>query len=245
MSLNSTTEVPTKRKPGRPRSEDALMPARILLLDETINSVAVNGPLAVNARQICKAAGVMFAAVNYNFGSWSGLLAAATSKVYADYVAEIWELVAAAKPEPEARLRAYILAQSNWAQRMPGWSAVINYPVLVKDATTLRFEMYSEATVDIFKLNLLRMGRLVMDVRDNVVTPFDYTANTMPVGDMLKDIATVKRATSVGWSILGLNVWVSRGETGRAQVGDWHSMQAEVIDFHIDEIIRSIKADSK
>ena len=234
-------EVSTeRRKPGRPRNDAALIPAKVLLLEETIKIVAEHGPLAVNARQICKGAGVMFAAVNYNFGSWNALLATAAAKVYLEYVEAIWQKARAAGNDPKHRLRAYIEEVLVWAGKMPGWFAVINYPVLVKDVTAIRLELFSEETVGYFLLNQARLRHLIFDIRQGKVSNFDFEANNLPVDDLIQDNQLAAKTVSIGWSIMGMAVWASRGTTGESQVGDMKKLEPGFIEFHIEQLLHSI-----
>lgn len=232
-----------KRKPGRPRADEARPSVKASLVGATIKLVAAHGPLAVNARQVCDAAGVMYAAVNYNFGSWNGLLAQAASQVYREYVELMWEAVQAAPRTPEERLRAYITAQVQWSRQMPGWGAVFNYPVSVEEVTQLRIENNSEETVGIFRLNLARLEQLVIDVREGSVTDFDYDETNIPLERLLADQKAVARSTSIGWSTMGMAVWSSRGVTGEAQIKELKGLEQGLMDFHVQAMIDSIACD--
>lgn len=233
----------TKRKPGRPRANEARPSVKESLLGATIKAVASHGPLAVNARRVCDDAGVMYAAVNYNFGSWNGLLAAASSRVYAEYVDLLWEAVNHAERQPRERLRAYIQAQIDWARHMPGWGAVFNYPVSVEEVTKIRVERDYLETVGLFRLNLARLEQLVIDVRENSVTEFDYGVDDFPVEQMLADTKAVARSTSIGWSTMGMAVWASRGEAGDIQVNEVKGLEPSLMEFHINALIDSIAQD--
>lgn len=232
-----------KRKPGRPRADEARPSVKDSLLGATIKAVASHGPLAVNARRVCDDAGVMYAAVNYNFGSWNGLLAAASSRVYTEYVDQLWEAVSFAPREPRDRLRAYITAQVEWAKQMPGWGAVFNYPVSVEEVTKIRIERDSLQTVGLFRLNLARLEQLVIDVRENIVTDIDYGVDEIPTDKLLSDSKAVARSTSIGWSTMGMAVWASRGMAGDVQVDELKTLEAGLMEFHINAMIDSISAD--
>lgn len=240
--MSFPTEV-TKRRPGRPRADEARPSVKESLLDATIKAVATHGPLAVNARRVCDDAGVMYAAVNYNFGSWNGLLAAASSRVYAEYVDLLWEAVSQAPRDPRERLRAYIQAQIDWARQMPGWGAVFNYPVSVEEVTKIRVERDSRETVGLFRLNLARLEQLVIDVRENRVTDFEYGVDDFPVEQLLADTKAVARSTSIGWSTMGMAVWAARGEAGDIQVNELKGLEAGLMEFHVNALIDSIAQD--
>lgn len=239
----STAHAAPKRKPGRPRADESRPSVKESLIGATIKAVASHGPLAVNARRVCDDAGVMFAAVNYNFGSWNGLLAAAASRVYAEYVDILWQAVEHAQREPRERLRAYILAQVEWSKQMPGWGAVFNYPVSVEDVTKIRLERDTFETVDLFRLNLARLEQLVIDVRENSVTEFHYGVGEIPVEQLLSDSLAVARSTSIGWSTMGMAVWASRGSTGESQISEFKALESQIMEFHVNSLIDSIAND--
>lgn len=240
--MSFATEA-TKRKPGRPRANEARPSVKESLLGATIKAVASHGPLAVNARRVCDDAGVMYAAVNYNFGSWNGLLAAASSRVYAEYVDLLWEAVNYAPRDPRERLRAYIHAQIEWAKQMPGWGAVFNYPVSVEEVTKIRVERDSLETVGLFRLNLARLEQLVIDVRENKVHDFDYGVDEYPLDELLADTKAVARSTSIGWSTMGMAVWASRGDAGDIQVSELKGLESGLMEFHVNALIDSIAND--
>lgn len=241
--LVSIAEPVTRRRPGRPRADETRPSVRESLLAATIELVAAHGPLSVNARQVCDRAGVMYAAVNYNFGSWNGLLAAASSQVYTCYVDQLWDRVTAAAAEPRARLRAYIEAQVEWSRQNPGWGAVFNYPVSVEDVTKIRIERDTEETVGLFRLNLARLEQLVIDVRDGTVTDIEYGVGEIPEAALLADHKAVARSTSIGWSTMGMAVWASRGSTGEAQLSELKGLEAGLMNFHIESMIDAIATD--
>lgn len=241
--LVSIAQPVVRRRPGRPRSDESRPSVRESLLTATKELVAAHGPLSVNARQVCDRAGVMYAAVNYNFGSWNGLLAATSSQVYTSYVEQLWEAVSAAPREPRARLRAYIETQVEWSRKNPGWGAVFNYPVSVEDVTKIRLERDTTETVGLFRLNLARLEQLVIDVREGTVTDFSYGVGEFPEAALLADQKAVARSTSIGWSTMGMAVWASRGAAGEAQLSELKGLEAGLMGFHINSMIDAIVSD--
>lgn len=235
--------VVARRRVGRPRKDEFQHPVAELLLRATITEVARSGAFAVNARQVCDAVGVSYATVNHSFGSWNGLLAAATLQTYREYVDELWSAAQAAPREPEARLEAWIKAQVAYGQRMAGWSAVINYPQTFASITEIVQEKYAIQMTEWLELNLARLGRLVMDVRDDVVTDFPYEVNDFPRQEMLSDHVAVARATIVAWGTLGMTVWTASAGSRGAGSREIEERSAMIVDFHISEMIRGIKGD--
>lgn len=233
-----------RRGRGRPKSHTIEIPVREALIRETIAQVAEEGPLAISARQVCLSAGVTFAAVNYNFETWNGLLAAAGSTAYSEYLDEIWNAVQQGPQTPDDRLRSFIMAQALWNQRMPGWGAVFTYPVSALEIAALMREKYPEIMVNKFQLNLARLAQLTIDVREQTITDFPYGPHDFPMQELMDDTRAVARSTSIGWAIMGMSTWLARGNQGLNQVEAAVNMQETLMDFHISELIRSIKSDS-
>lgn len=239
------SENVVRRKPGRPKRDSVEVPIRESLIRATIERVAEEGPLAISARQVCFEAGVTFAAVNYNFGSWNGLLAAAGATAYSDYIDEIWEAVQAGPQTPDERFRSYIYAQAAWAAKMPGWGAVLTYPVSALGVATLMRQDYPHVMVGKFQLNLARLAQLTIDVREQSIAPFDYTVENFPREALLADKHALARSTSIGWSSMGMSTWLARGVEGLDQIQGVDAAQETLIAFHVNEMISSIKRDGK
>ena len=237
------SDYANRRRPGRPKRNSIDVPVRDALIRATISRVAEEGPLAISARQVCFEAGVTFAAVNYNFGSWNGLLAAAGATAYSEYIDEIWEAVKQGPQNPEDRLRSFIKAQASWTSRMPGWAAVITYPVSALEIATLMRQVYPDIMVDKFQLNLARLEQLTIDVRDNSITELPDTFQELPRERLVSDTRAMARSTSTGWSIMGMTTWLARGAEGLDQIEGFTHLQDQFVEFHINELIASIKRD--
>jgi AcrR family transcriptional regulator len=233
------SDAPRVRKPGRPPRDAGGTPVREALLEATIEAVAQRGPFDVTARDVCATAGVMNAAVNYNFATWNGLLAEATAVAYREYIAELWAAVEAAPRTPQARLEAYIRAQISWVRRMPGWGAMLNYPIAAKEVSELYMKNFPETAVTLFQVNQGCQVQLVMDVRSGEVHDVDVTDMEGEKARLLGDHQAVQRSISLGWSIMGMTVWASRGETAEAQLGEMTPMVEGLIDAHIATIIET------
>ena len=232
------------RRPGRPSKNDVDIPIRRLLIEKTIELIASHGATDVTAREVCDAVGVTFASVNYNFGSWNGLIAEAGATVYSDYVDGLWTAVQSAPLIPEARLVAYIRAQIEWATNNSGWGAVFNYPFSARTATTMMQDRFGLTNNLKFQLNHARLTHLTIDVRDGDVSPFDFDETNYPHDELLSDRLGLARATLTGWSVLGMMVWLSRGPTLETQIPDIKKRQDAIVTFAMAQIIDAIKSDS-
>ena len=241
-SINSEPRQP--RRPGRPARNALAIPIRRQLIDKTIELIASHGATDVSARQVCEEIGVTFASVNYNFRSWNGLIAEAGANVYSDYVDLLWNAVGAAPREPEARLLAYIRTQIEWATSNSGWGAIFNYPFSARTATAIMQEKFGQAHNAKFQLNHARLTRLTIDVRDGVVTPFDFDEHTYPHDELLSDEIGLARATLTGWSTLGMMVWLSRGPTLETEIPDIKTRQDAIVHFAMQQIVSAIRSDA-
>ncbi len=244
MPAENVTPIP-RRRPGRPLASESSEPVRNKLIRATISLVAAHGVADVNGSQVAAVSSVSPAAVNYGFGSWFGLVAEAGSVVYVEYVAEIWAAVTVAPYDPESRLRAYIRAQIRWANDMQGWSAIFNYPFSARGVTAILQEKFGHVMNSHFQLNHARLVRLTIDLRDGLITPFDFDTSDFPRDELLADVAGLARGTMVGWTALGMMVWNSRGPTLEARIPEIVSRQGAIMSFAEDEIVASILRDSQ
>jgi len=183
----------------------------------------------------------MNAAVNYNFGTWNGLLAEATAVAYRDYIGELWAAIDNAPRTPEARVEAYIRAQIAWVRRMPGWGALLNYPIAAKEVSELYMKNFTEVAVTLFQFNQGRQIQLVKDLRAGTVHDIDIADYEGEKARLLGDSDAVQRSISLGWSIMGMTVWASRGESAATQLAEMTPMVEGLIDAHIATIIETAK----
>jgi hypothetical protein len=231
------------RPPGRPKRDDFPIPVAELLVDATIKLVAERGPTDSSGRVVCDSIGVKYASINYNFGSWNGLIAKAASEVYVDYVNGLGEAVRQAPSNPEDRFRAYVMAQMDWARRNPGWGAIFNYPVSARMASQILQEKFGHITRPHFELNVARLAQLTLDIREGYVSPNDFDVTNYPRAELLADKLAIARSTMAGWTTLGMMVWVGRGPTLESQIPEILERQEAIFRFALEETITSIRSD--
>lgn len=242
--MNSTmVSVEERRRQGRPKNGAFPEPLRDLLIAETIRQVGCDGTTDVTARQVAEAVGVQPATINYNFQSWNGLIADAGVTCYVNYVEGLWAAVNGAKRSPEARMRAYFVAQRNWGREMPGWSAFFDYPFSAKSAAEILQKRHVQTMTSYFELNYARLYSLVRDLQQGKVTDVDWTIDTYPRADIIRDQKAFNRAVMVGWTSLGIMVWSGRRDTMAQRTMDLAEYEQRALDYAFDELIRIIKAD--
>ncbi|CAB4569405.1 unannotated protein [freshwater metagenome] len=231
------------RPPGRPKRDDFPIPVAELLVDATIKLVAERGPTDSSGRVVCDSIGVKYASINYNFGSWNGLIAKAASEVYVDYVNGLGEAARQAPSNPEDRFRAYVMAQMDWARRNPGWGAIFNYPFSARMASQILQEKFGHITRPHFELNVARLAQLTLDIREGYVSPNDFDITNYPRAELLADKLAIARSTMAGWTTLGMMVWVGRGPTLESQIPEILERQEAIFRFALEETITSIRSD--
>ena len=241
--MTSVSADVTTRPVGRPRREHFPVPVAELLIEAAIELVGTVGPTDASGRMVCDSIGVRYASVNYNFGSWNGLIAHAASRVYVGYVDVLGEAVQQAPRNPDDRFRAYAMAQVDWARRLPGWGAVLNYPLSAGIASQILQEKFGHVTRPHFELNLARLAQLIVDIREGSVSPNDFDVTNYPRAELLADKLAIARSTMAGWATLGMMVWVSRGLIQQSQIPEEVDLQESLFRVAIDETIASIRAD--
>jgi hypothetical protein len=124
---------------------------------------------------------------------------------------------------------------------MPGWGAMFNYPISEIEVSELYLEKFSDVAVTAFQMNLGRQEQLIIDVRDGSVTDLDFEEFEATKARLLADQDAVEKAVSVGWSMMGMSVWASRGRVGDQQLTDMAKLQEHMRERHLDEMIEAIK----
>lgn len=206
-----------------------------------IDDVSRVGPSTFNAIAVCDVLEVSYSLVNFHFGSRDELLAEAAAIVYQNHITGLWKLIKAAKKTPEDRLRAWMEGTIDSFERMGGWGSVINYPTASLQITELVNNRYGPLMNDLTEINMARLYTLVNDVKKKKLSDTVYEIGELPSENLLKDTATVALAASVGFSTLGVAVWLSgRHVASKAEADGANELEQMVIASHIKRIIKSI-----
>ncbi len=206
----------------------------------TIDDVSRVGVSSFQARHVCEALGISMALINYHFGGRNELLAEATVLAYENYVEFLWQATQNAKPEPKARLRAWLEENVYRNEQGRGWGSVLNYPTASLEVSTVVENVHRERMTDLSELNLARLMTLVGDVKKNRVSPANFTAGNIPRTELLKNVANASMAASIGWSILGLSVWKSGGHLPSGKTREIGILERQIVKNHIDRLIDQI-----
>ena len=207
----------------------------------TIDDVSRVGPSTFNAIAVCDVLGVSYSLVNFHFGSRDELLAEAAAIVYQRHITDLWKIIKAAKKTPEDRLRAWMEGTIDSFNRMGGWGSVVNYPTASLQITELVNNRYGTLMTDLTEINMARLYTLVSDVKKKKISDTVYEIGELPRENLLKDVAMVSLAASVGYSTLGVAVWSSgRHLPTKVEIEGASDLEKLVIASHIKRIIKSI-----
>ena len=222
-----------------PPAEAATLRSRII--ERTVEMVGRTGPASFSAKDLCADLGIAPSLINYHFGSRDRLLAEATVRAYVAYADEVWRSVASAERDPEARLRAWISSAVVWQVTYRGLGVILNYPTSSLEISRIIEEEFRSTLTQHAELHLARLILLVRDLRRGQVSDLDIALNAIPREQLLDDMTVIELASSTGWSVLGLAVWMSGQHLPSEGISETEVLRAGVVASHIDRIIHQIR----
>jgi AcrR family transcriptional regulator len=210
----------------------------------TSEEVATAGPTEFNTSSVCDRLGVTHPMVNHYFGSRDALLAETAFFVYARYIDSLWEAVSQAPSTPRERLRAWIVQQIEGTRELGGWGGILNYPSSSQHISDLVEQRYGPQMRELFANNIIRLGLLVRDLRDGIVTD-PSTVDLQSLGEQfLAEDATVPNivatASSIAWSTLGVSVWNAGQHLPSSKIPSLVARRDEMIQAHVERVLDSI-----
>jgi AcrR family transcriptional regulator len=208
----------------------------------TIREVALVGPGTFNTMGVCDTLDVTYPMVNHYFGNRDGLIAEAGFVAYEIYVKRIWQNVEAAKPDPEARLRAWMMAQLHLNTEIKGWGAILNYSPFSQSVFHIMEEKFGDQRRQLFELNIARLAQLIKDLRDGRLTNFDFDVDNFPREELLADQSLVELTSTIAWSTLGLAVWKSGGHAPSQGITDLKLRSEALIEAHINNMLKLVRS---
>jgi AcrR family transcriptional regulator len=221
--------------------DDADPPMRQKMIYLTIREVAEVGSGSFNTMGVCDTLGITYPMVNHYFGSRDGLIAEAAFVTYELYVQRIWETVKAAKPDPEARLRAWMTGMIDLNFEIRGWGAVLNYQSFSLTISRLMEEKFGEERKKLFELNIARLAQLIRDLRSKTLSSEEFTIDDYPRAELLSDEKLIQLTTTLAFSCLGIAVWNSGGHAPSQGVTELKEMGDKYAASHIDNMITLVK----
>jgi AcrR family transcriptional regulator len=205
----------------------------------TVDDVSRIGPTSFNAVTMCTEVGVSDGLLNFHFGSRNELLAETLVWVYTRFVTEVARAVETAKPDAEARLRAWIHAVHQGFVTMGGWGVLVNYPVASREVAYLAEKQHGQEVVDQAEINLALLQHLVADFKKKRVSEFTLELGKIPKTYFIKNPALTALTVSLALSTSGLAVWQGGRSPGQAK-REGSTLDRLVTKAHIDRMIKSI-----
>lgn len=203
----------------------------------TIDELARTGPYSFNATLICDLLGTTYPMVNHYFGNRDGLVAEATVVAYAGYVRGLAAAVEAAPQTPEDRMRAWIREQIRWTGAHAGIAVILDFPHASLEVTKL-LESYQDELTTGYEFNMALAMQLVLDMRNNRVTPITFTPGDIPRTELMSDQDLVYRASSITLSTFGVAVWLAGGHVPSGATEEIRRQLEVTIDWHVDQLVK-------
>lgn len=217
--------------------DDPQPPMRLKILYVTFGEVANSGPGSFNVASVCDRLGITYPMVNHYFGSRDGLLAEGAYMMYQRYIQGTWDSVCAAPREPEARLRAWMRGQLSGTLGLGGWGPILNYPLAAREVTHEIHAKFQAHMNRLFELNLSRLSRLALDVREGTITDVDYSENDYPREQFLFDSQLQKIIPTISWSTFGMSVWLAGQHTPARNIHEVTAIIDDVVENHIQLMV--------
>jgi AcrR family transcriptional regulator len=210
---------------------------RILYI--AIDDVARVGPTAFSTQPVAQALGITVPLVNFHFGGRDELLAAGLIYVYEAMVSDAWDRVAAARQNPEARLRAWLTSITDSYRTMGGWGVLINYPVASENIIEIIRHEFGQELVDLAELNLARLLLLVKDLQKKKVSDTALELGKLPKLWFVTNPRRTALTVSVALALSGMAIWLGGRDRDQA-AKEGAALEAAVVKLHLNRIIASI-----
>ena len=219
-------------------------PMRNKIIYLTSEEVAAVGPTEFNVASVSDRLGITHPMVNHYFGGRDSLIAETAYFVYRRYITNLWAAVQAAPAEPRERLRRWIHEQILRTRELGGWGGILNYPSSTRAISAIIEDNYGPQMEELFANNIVRLGSLVEDIRNGVVTDWDLVDSDELSQRLLsqKDDpnSSLAAASSIAWSTLGVSVWNAGQHLPSSNIPRLLEVKDAMMVAHIERIIASI-----
>lgn len=196
------------RAPSRPRVAPRADP-RDLILGAAVEHLAKRGPAGVHPKEICEENGLSKALVNYHFGGRDGLVAEAMALGYERYVDVLWKAAVKAGPHPFDKLMAWVDRQVEWTRRNPGLAAALDFPHHAASTPTKLSPDVAGRLEAAGTKNFANLTTLVGDARRALRGKASRSGARRGAAIEDEDLRTGLDAAVIGWTTLGLSVWLA------------------------------------
>lgn len=208
----------------------------------TIREVALVGPGSFNTMGVCDTLEITYPMVNHYFGNRDGLVAEAGFVTYQVYVSRIWDNVQGAKPDPEARLKAWMEAHIRLNSEIRGWGSILNYSPFSQTIFQILEEKFGDARRKLFELNIARLAQLIKDFRENRLTNNLFGIDDYPRAELMEDRKIVELTSTISWSTLGVAVWKAGGHLPSIGVEDLKQLGDGLVEAHLQNMLNLVRA---
>jgi len=214
---------------------------RDLIILCSMDQMIETGPVDFNSGTVCDLLNLKHPMINYYFGSRDGLIAEASIWAYRSWSDKVIAATRNAPKNAEKRLRAYLEASLEWAQRMQAVTVLSQYPVLSKAVKNLIDDGYSvELQLD-FEYHIVFLATLIMEMRSGKNSDLDFDKADFPkVKYSLSHPRELLDASSIAWAAHGIMMWKSGSHipTNNLRKEFTAKMSEELaMRLHIDNII--------
>jgi AcrR family transcriptional regulator len=205
------------------------------LLTATQAALAQHGANGIQLKQLCSELGLAPSLVNYHFGSADQLLAEAVVESYEQYVEQNTTSVDEAGPDPEPRLRAWIMSQFDWTRAHPGIASILNFGLSSPTVGNAIVGALAERLSAASAANLSLAARLVRDLRAG-------TLSQEPIDSIeIADAELTELTTLMMWTTLGVSTWAAGNHIPTRQYTT-HAQQMHLAERAFDRVVELIKA---
>lgn len=183
---------------------------RDLIILTSIDQMIETGPVDFSSGTVCDQLNLKHPMINYYFGSRDGLIAEASIWAYRGWSDKVITATRNAPKNAEKRLRAYLQANLEWAERMKAVTVMSQYPVLSQAVKSLIDDGYSVELQKDFEYHIVFLASLIIEMRSGKNSDLDFDKTNYP-GE--KYFFTHPRelldASSIAWAAHGIMMWRS------------------------------------
>jgi AcrR family transcriptional regulator len=183
---------------------------RELIILTSIDQMIETGPVDFNSGTVCDQLNLKHPMINYYFGSRDGLIAEASIWAYRAWSEKVITATRNAPKNAERRLRAYIQASLEWAERMQAVTVMSQYPVLSQAVKSHIDDGYSVELQKDFEYHIVFLASLIIEMRSGKNSDLDFDKTNFP-GEkyFLTHPRELLDASSIAWAAHGIMMWRS------------------------------------